>query len=184
MSEKRRKLEQAATEAVQKIGLTNLSFRALADEVGIKSASVHYYFPGKSDLAATLIEGYSEKFSALLSESSSESSSLQSTMTAFMSIFEQVLADGKFCLCGMMAAEVESLDSNSRALLQSYFEVSEAWLTKLMDSHRDELSTSLPSQTLARVIMSGMEGAILLDRVGGGKKRLDAQKELIHSLLL
>lgn len=182
MSDKRKKLEEVATDSVQKIGLTNLSFRTLADEVGIKSASVHYYFPGKNDLAASLIEAYSEKFSAILGEPN-EDASLRSKMDAFIDIFEQVLSDGKFCLCGMMAAEVESLDDRSRELLRSYFETSEVWLAQLIERHQSEVISILDSSTLAKVIMSGMEGAILLDRVSNGRERLDAQRALVRSLI-
>ena len=58
MSDKKTQLESAATNSIQRTGLKDLSFRRLADEVGIKSASVHYYFPGKADLANSLIEKY------------------------------------------------------------------------------------------------------------------------------
>jgi len=54
--DKRQKLEEVAITAVQHGGLKSLSFRTLADEVGIKSSSVHYHFPEKSHLAKALIE--------------------------------------------------------------------------------------------------------------------------------
>ena len=36
---------------------------------------------------------------------------------------------------------------------------------------------------VARVIVSGLEGALLLDRVDGGQQRLDAQRRLIAELV-
>ncbi len=39
-------------------GYNNFSFRELANEVGIKSASVHYHFPTKADLGAELVKRY------------------------------------------------------------------------------------------------------------------------------
>jgi len=56
MTDKRTEIETAATEAVQRSGLNNVSFRTLADSVGVKSSSVHYYFAEKSDLANAIIE--------------------------------------------------------------------------------------------------------------------------------
>ncbi len=64
MTEKREKLENAALESAQRRGMNGLSFRTLADEVGIKSSSVHYYFPEKSDLTRNLIERYTQNFLA------------------------------------------------------------------------------------------------------------------------
>ena len=45
MSSKREELAQVATELVQTGGMGALSFRLLADRVGVKSSSVHCYFP-------------------------------------------------------------------------------------------------------------------------------------------
>lgn len=183
MSDKKNQLESVATDSIQRKGLKDLSFRRLADEVGIKSASVHYYFPGKADLANTLIEKYGAEFGLLLSAIDADHSSLKSKLDGLIDIFEQVLSDGKFCLCGMMAAEIESLDEQGRILLSRYFEVSEVWLTDILTQGKKSLASKLAPEKLAKVIMSGLEGAILLDRVDGGSERIRAQRELVHSFL-
>ncbi|MFT5578547.1 MAG: TetR/AcrR family transcriptional repressor of nem operon, partial [Paraglaciecola psychrophila] len=43
-------------------GYNSFSFRELAAEVGIKSASVHYHFPTKSDLGAAVAHQYTDEF--------------------------------------------------------------------------------------------------------------------------
>ncbi|MDF2795086.1 MAG: transcriptional regulator, TetR family [Pseudomonas orientalis] len=50
----------AARKMVQTRGYNGLSFRELAKEVGIKSASIHYHFPTKGDLGAALAKRYTE----------------------------------------------------------------------------------------------------------------------------
>ncbi len=183
MSDKKAQLEKVAIDSVQRNGLKDLSFRTLASEVGIKSASVHYYFPGKTDLANSLIEKYGEDFKVLLNKIDSEQHSLKGKLDHFIDIFETVLKDGKLCLCGIMAAEVERLDAQSRKLLERYFELSEVWLATMLEAERDKLAVNLTSKKLSKIILSGLEGAILLDRVDGGFTRLEAQRELIHSFL-
>jgi len=183
MSDKKAQLERAAIDSVQRNGLKDLSFRTLASEVGIKSASVHYHFPGKADLANSLIEKYSDEFGLLLKTIDSDQHGLKSKLDNFIDIFENVLKDGKLCLCGIMAAEVERLDAQSRELLERYFELSEVWLAIVLEAERDKLATDLTSKKLAKIILSGLEGAILLDRVDGGFTRLEAQRDLIHSFL-
>ena len=39
-----------------------VSFRDLATEIGIKSASIHYYFPQKADLGRELVARYADRF--------------------------------------------------------------------------------------------------------------------------
>ena len=49
---KREALLKVAEDKVRKGGYNNFSFREIANEVGIKSASVHYHFKTKADLGA------------------------------------------------------------------------------------------------------------------------------------
>ena len=58
MPDRRDEITALATQAVQRSGLHSVSFRQLADEIGIKSSSVHYHFPTKPDLAEALIKDY------------------------------------------------------------------------------------------------------------------------------
>jgi TetR/AcrR family transcriptional regulator, transcriptional repressor for nem operon len=55
MANKRTELQTLAQAIVQRSGLRELSFRQLAEQTGVKSSSVHYYFPEKHDLTAVLI---------------------------------------------------------------------------------------------------------------------------------
>jgi len=49
-------------------GYGAFSYREIAAEIGIKSASIHYYYPSKEDLAAEVIRRYSERVAALFDE--------------------------------------------------------------------------------------------------------------------
>lgn len=183
MSEKRDQLERAATEAVQRSGLNNLSFRTLADEVGVKSSSVHYYFPEKSDLAAALIKRYRDDFSARLELIGKKRTSLRTKLEAFIKMFESVMREQKFCLCGMMAAEVESLNESSTEALLDYFQNVEDWLVSTIGEGQDELAQEIKPRVLARIILSGLEGAILIDRVSGRSDFTRSQKQLVRQFV-
>ncbi len=182
MSQKRIQLEDVATDSVQRSGLHNLSFRTLADDVGVKSSSVHYYFPEKSHLAGALIEKYTLALTEKLAAIDSSKSGPVKKLEAFVKIFDDVIKAQKFCLCGMLAAEVATLNEENRRLLSGYFHLAENWLYQIFHEHADSLSLGLKPRTLARIVMSGLEGAILLDRVDGNRDRLRGQREFIRSL--
>ncbi len=116
MNENRTILVNTAQNAVQHGGLKGLSFRKLADEVGIKSSSVHYYFPEKADLAQALIERYTTSLSRHLSQIATQDANLRGKLEAFIAIFEEVASQNKVCLCVMMAAEVESLSEEQAGI--------------------------------------------------------------------
>jgi len=56
----------AARLTVQDRGYSGLSFRELAKDVGIKSASIHHYFPTKGELGGALAERYRIDFQEYL----------------------------------------------------------------------------------------------------------------------
>ncbi len=106
---------------------------------------------------------------------------MQRKLSAFTDLFEEAAQDDKLCLCGMLAAEMSSLDENCRSLLRGFFEQAEAWLAKILKQHKGELLNPMPIKQLAAVLMSGLEGALLLDRVHGAGNHLQAQRQLINS---
>lgn len=183
MSKKRDELQSVATETVQRSGFNSLSFRTLADQVGIKSSSVHYYFPEKADLANSLIANYSEQFAERLKQIDEKKTGLKNKLDALLNIFEEVLTAEKFCLCGMMAAEVDRLDATNRQLLVGYFQHLESWLVQTIDAHQEQLVFNWKPVELARMLLAGLEGAILIDRVTSTKDCLRAQRAFIRSLV-
>jgi TetR/AcrR family transcriptional regulator, transcriptional repressor for nem operon len=183
MSDKRTELETLALAKVQRSGLRGLSFRALADEVGVKSSSVHYYFPEKGDLTAALLDTYSKRFMQRLQQVSDGPDALHAKLMAFVDLFEEAAANDKLCLCGMLAAELSALDDECRSLLQSFFKRSEGWLAVVLEEHNAEVASPLPPAALAAVMMSGLEGALLLDRVLSASVHLQAQRQLVSSFV-
>ena len=142
MSVNKTRLEEVAIDIVQRSGTAGISFRKLADEVGIKSSSVHHHYPEKSDLIQTIIASYSENFLAQLKEIENRRGKLQSKLTRFIDLFDQVADEEKFCQCGMMAAELGLLDQSSILLLKKFFTDVEDWLESLLAAHRSELVCS------------------------------------------
>lgn len=183
MSDKRKQLTNVATDIVQQGGLQSLSFRTLADSVGIKSSSVHYHFPEKSDLARSLIEQYSLAFFDQLQLMTTQRAGLKKRISGFIAVFESVASDNKLCLCGMLAAEVEQLSAENRQLLDLFFHKMERWLVELLSAYPDEIQCTLSHRKLARVLISGLEGGLLLDRISGGSRHVKAHKDLFLSLL-
>src|SRR4051812_4913917 len=62
--ETKQRILDAARLTVQAHGYSGLNFRHLAEVVGIKSASIHYHFPGKADLGAAVARRYWEDTAA------------------------------------------------------------------------------------------------------------------------
>lgn len=168
----------AARAAVQARGYNALSFRDLAAEVGIKSASVHYHFPTKGDLAVALARRYTEEGEAFLAEIIGASSDASWCMDQYTKIFRSALVnENRMCLCGIMSAELDNLPESVRAEVDRFTEMNVAWLGRVLSLARPGAATDVVDEH-AMAIFSAIEGAQLVAR---GRGRIDVYDRTIEA---
>ena len=89
------------------------------------------------------------------------------------------------CLCGMLAADYETLSPGMQGAVADFFERNERWLAEVLKQGRDDGTLSFPGSPLeeARSIVSGLEGAMLIARSMGDIKRFkSAASHLLRAL--
>jgi TetR/AcrR family transcriptional repressor of nem operon len=154
----------AARKMVQTRGYNGLSFRELAKEVGIKSASIHYHFPTKGDLGQALAKRYTEDGVTYFEGLRADSDNLDDWMRGYTGIFRMALVnDNRMCLCGIMSAEYDDLPPEVRVEVDAFIEVNVRWLSEVLSVCRPEL-TEGQKHAQALAIYAAVEGAQLVAR--------------------
>jgi TetR/AcrR family transcriptional repressor of nem operon len=157
---KKEALLKAAESKVRLGGYSNFSFRELANEVGIKSASVHYHFPTKADLGAELAHQYTDSFLAALGEPTNIKASGINPIDVYTQLFRSALVtDDKMCLCGLLGAQSESLPDKVRLEVKRFFNENLAWLRAAHTGNGE----NNPTQA-AIVTISLLEGAMMISK--------------------
>ena len=160
---KKQALLKAAESKVRKGGYSNFSFRELATDVGIKSASVHYHFPTKADLGAELARQYTETFLGALGDPEALVSEGKDPIDTYVDLFRQALIkDEKMCLCGLLGAETDCLPDKVRAETKQFFERNLAWLERAHKLHKKV--DQKEAQLLAIKTVSLLEGAMMISK--------------------
>ena len=147
-------------------GFNGFSYADISAELGITKASVHYHFASKADLGSALMARYAQRFAAALAELDAADLDAPGRLAGYAGLYADVLRDGRMCLCGMLAAEVETLPAPMQAAIVSFFASNEAWLCKVLEQGRSDgtLSFAGPAADAAGVIVSTLEGAMLVAR--------------------
>lgn len=160
---KKQELLKAAEDKVRQGGYSNFSFRELAADVGIKSASVHYHFPTKADLGAELAKQYTDSFMQALGDPEIIIEQGKNPIEAYVGLFKKALiVDKKMCLCGLLGAESDCLPDKVKLETQRFFEQNLAWLKQ---AHQLGKSiTSEQAQLLAMRTVSLLEGAMMVSK--------------------
>jgi len=155
-----------AERLVQVRGFNAFSYADIAATLGITKASLHYHFPSKADLGRALIERYSGRFGDALAEIDAAGGDANAKLAAYAEIYADVLRDHRMCLCGMLAADYDTLPDPMRAAVVSFFDRNEAWLVAVLAQGEREGSLRLQGseRDAAQAIVSGLEGAMLIAR--------------------
>jgi TetR/AcrR family transcriptional repressor of nem operon len=173
-----------AERLVQVRGFNGFSYADVAAELEITKASLHYHFAGKAELGKALIDRYSSRFAQALAEIDATGGTAAARLDAYSDIYAGVLRDGRMCLCGMLAADYETLPEPMRDSVVAFFDENEAWLTRVLEAGDADGSLQLsgPAQDAARAIVSALEGAMLTARPYGDVARFEsAASRLLRS---
>jgi TetR/AcrR family transcriptional repressor of nem operon len=119
MSETADAILDAAEERIRRAGYSGFSFREIAADVGVKSASVHYHFPTKAMLAAAVARRYTDRFFEAVDRQVALGDDI---VQAWRQVFRVALhSDGKMCLCGALGATSKDLASEVRDEVKRFF---------------------------------------------------------------
>jgi TetR/AcrR family transcriptional regulator, transcriptional repressor for nem operon len=166
----------SAERLVQVRGFNGFSYADVAAELGVTKASLHYHFPGKTELGQALVERYAERFAAALMAIESGVAEAPARLDAYAGLYADVLRGRRMCLCGMLAAEYSTLPDPIRERVIAFFDDNETWLERILKDGRADgrLHFDDPPRQAARLIVSALEGAMLVARSYGDVERFHA----------
>jgi TetR/AcrR family transcriptional repressor of nem operon len=175
-----------AERLIQTRGFNGFSYADVAAEVGITKASLHYHFPTKADLGLSLVQRYQETFEEALAGLARSGGDTRALLEGYAEIYRSVLRKDRMCLCGMLAAEHSTLPTPMQRALQAFFDANERWLAGVLEAGRrkGELKLAAAAREEARLLVAGLEGALLVARSYDDPRRFqDAAARLIDGVL-
>lgn len=177
----RTQLLDAAQRLVQTRGHNGFSFRDLSDEVGIRTASIHYHFPTKTDLAVALVQRYREGIGAAMADIAVQKTSLADRLEAAARLYQDTLQnEDRICVCAAMAGEFLSLPREVQAELTKLIADSEGWIARFLAEGRSrgEISKDNDPAALGRLWYAALQGALLMARASEAKLLQDVATTL------
>jgi len=174
-----------AERLVQTRGFNSVSYADIASELGITTASLHYHYPGKAELGHALIRRYAQRFSQALNEIEQKQPTAQAKLTAYAGLYADVLRGKRMCMCGILAAEYQTLPNPMRTEVIGFFDTNQKWLSALLTEGEADHTLNFTGAVddVAQNILSTLEGAMLVARPYGDLARFNAAaNQLLSSL--
>ena len=141
-------------------GYAAFSYADLAEDIGIKKASIHHHFPTKESLAIAIVESYLFRFKIQLECINDENTGIIDRLNAFALMFAQSSKNAMLPLCGALAAELLALPESLKELTRDFFEIHLNWLQAniALGQAAGELKAELDGVKVARFILNTLEG--------------------------
>ncbi len=173
--EMRDKILTCAQRLVQQRGFNGFSYADIANEVGIRKASLHHHFPTKADLGLSLIKVYSEQLDNALIRISSSSLPANEKLSEYIALYRGSLDAERMCLGGMLASETQTLDPVMLPSLKRFFMRNTEWLTEILQEGQSQQLFILGGSAVdyARMLLSALQGALLISRATGNAETFE-----------
>lgn len=153
----------AAKQTAQAHGYGGINFRDLADQVGIKAASVYHHFPSKAELGAAVARRYWQDLATVLDAMLAEAPDAAACLRQYPGIFRMALENGnRMCLCSFMAAEYDDLPEAIKQEIHAFADVNVAWLSKVLAAAGP--GPDAANRLRAQAIYAAIVGAQLIAR--------------------
>jgi TetR/AcrR family transcriptional repressor of nem operon len=174
-----------AERLVQGRGFNGFSYADAAAELGITKAALHYHFAGKAELGEALVTRYAERFAEALHTIEAGTAHAMERLQAYATLYGDVLRNERMCLCGMLAAEYQTLPAPMQDAVVRFFDDNETWLATVLEDGRraGTVRYAGDARDVARMIVGALEGAMLVARLHSDPGRFsEAADRLLASL--
>jgi TetR/AcrR family transcriptional repressor of nem operon len=167
-NEMKERIIDVAQELVQSRGFNAFSYRDLAEQILIRTASIHYYFPKKDDLGRALIQRYRSDFEGAIRNIDCMERSSEDRLSAYLKMFLDLSKGGaRLCLFAVFSAELPTLSETVQEEIKIFYEKNVGWINEVIAEGRSAGFFSFPgeSRDVASAIFSFLEGEMLVRRV-------------------
>jgi TetR/AcrR family transcriptional regulator, transcriptional repressor for nem operon len=175
-----------AERLVQIRGFNSFSYADIATELGITKASLHYHYPAKAELGQALITRYAARFFEALARIDHDLADAPAKLEAYAELYAGVLRGERMCMCGILAAEYQTLPGPMRGAVIEFFDENQRWLSEVLVEGRTRgtLTFSGSADEIAQGILGTLEGAMLVARPYGDVARFDSTaRQLLAGLV-
>lgn len=176
------KILDVALDYIMGRGYKAFSYKDISKEIGIKTSSIHYYFPTKGDLGKTLAQRFFQYLTEALELIDETTEDPKEKIRKFIRIFYENLKSGnRACPVAMLTSDYENLPEEVKREVINLIELQETWLTKVLESgiRKKVFKFSGKPEDKSKAIFSAIEGATIASRAFSDAGRILITEDLI-----
>ena len=170
MSNTRDELLACAEDLIRTRGYSGYSYADAAERVGVKKATIHYYFPTKQDLTLAALQAYRDRYRAAMTGIENDFDNALDRVEAYGKLYLLGVEKGLGCLCSALSAELDNLPDDLKRGTATFFREHLDWLERVIAKGREkgEVNAEFTNVGAARLVIASLEGALMMERLLDG----------------
>ncbi len=170
-------------ELIRKNGYNAFSYADISKPLNVKNAAIHYHFPTKPDLAASVVDWHTDSFNRFTEKASTKNEADQIKM--FLNFYASIQVSGKLCVIGSFATDWNSMDEVVQDKVTEFTENVLSWITKTLSNGKQKnlLTFSAPAKSEALKILTNMCAGTQLARITGSDDFTEIKNSILEQII-
>ena len=166
MSVTRERIMELAEDLILTKGYNSFSYQDISSSMGIKNAAIHYYFPSKENLGASIIKMNIQRFDEMTGNMKELGFDEWQQLESFIKLYHKSNREGKICLIGSLGTDFNTLSSSMQEELSTMIEKILHWLTDILKEGKakGQFSFEEEPRLKAGLILSNLMAGVQLSR--------------------
>ncbi|MBX4997333.1 TetR/AcrR family transcriptional regulator [Rhizobium lentis] len=152
-------------------GYNGFSYADISAAIGIRKASIHHHFPTKAELVTVLVDRYRKQADAGLQSLREQAANPADQLQFYVNYWHTCIRDASqpFCVCAMLASEMQMLPEEVASRVRAHFQSLAAWLSSVLQAGVEQGVFRLDKrpEEQAQMLMASVHGAMLSARALG-----------------
>jgi len=175
----RQRILDSAQRLTQTRSFHGFSFQDIADEVGVRKASLYHHFDSKDEVAVAMLKRAADWVRAELKKT--EEREPKERLEAYFDIFHQIYGKGeRMCPGGAFAAVFDAVSSPVQTAVHRFAKMHVDWLEDVVRDGVEQGQFTIGDQRprdVAAQIAAAVQGALLVGRLSSDRHVLDVVVE-------
>jgi TetR/AcrR family transcriptional repressor of nem operon len=166
---------------LQTLGFNGFSFQTIADALGIRKASLHYYFSSKEEMGIAILKEYEIAYKAWVLKIAELSAieKLDKMLNLFIKLSEK---NQMICPSGVLSSDYNTLGPKMKKSLKEFHLLQRDWIAKTIEQGKKEhtLRSNLDNKLTADWLLSCLQGGVQIARI---RQEKDVLKKMMSKAL-
>lgn len=178
------RLAESMLELIQTSGYSGTGLNAVIEHAGAPKGSIYFHFPdGKEGLGVAAVDLAAKQFQALIAETAASAGSAGGAARAAIEALAAIVGESDFRLGCPVSVVTLEMGAESERLRQACATAFESWITPTAALLEGSGLTTAEAHSLATVVVSMIEGAVIVSRAMNSTQPLLSAADVVAELV-